>query len=168
MSRNGGTSAQASRTFTVVSGLSWVSTPGNISFSGALGGNDQTVTGTLPLDVGDGNLTAGWNISATSTTFTTGGGTPHTLSTGATTIQAAPTVSCDSGTTCTLASHTITYPYTLPAGASAPAATKLFNAAASTGTGNETVTPTFTLSVPASAYSGTYTSTWTITLSSGP
>jgi hypothetical protein len=37
-----------------------------------------------------------------------------------------------------------------------------------TGTGNQTVTPTFSMSVPANAYGGSYTSTWTITLSSGP
>src|SRR5439155_5241632 len=113
-------------------------------------------------------LTAGWNITLTSTTFSTGGGSPHTLATTATTVQSAPTVTCDSGYTCTLATNSVTYPYTVPAGATAPTATKLFNAAANTGTGNETLTPTFRVTIPANAYVGTYTSTWTLSLVSGP
>jgi hypothetical protein len=47
-------------------------------------------------------------------------------------------------------------------------ATKLFNAAAASNIGNQTVTPSFKLAVPAKFYAGTYTSTWTVTLSSGP
>ena len=165
VSDNGGTGAEASQSFTVPSVLGWVTTPGNISFSDTLSGDDQTATATLPLDVGDGNLTAGWSLSATSTTFSTSGGT-HVLSTAATTVQSAPTGSCDS--TCTLATNAITYPYTLPGGSTAPTATNLYVAAASTGVGNQTVTPTFTLSVPANTYAGSYSSTLTVTLSSGP
>jgi hypothetical protein len=33
---------------------------------------------------------------------------------------------------------------------------------------DQTVTPSFTLTVPPTAYAGTYSSTWTITISSGP
>jgi hypothetical protein len=73
---------------------------------------------------------------------------------------------CD--TTCTLASNSVGYPYTLPAGSTAPAATKLYNAAVNTGTGNQTVTPTYSVSIPANTYAGTYSSTWTFTLASGP
>jgi hypothetical protein len=123
------------------------------------------VTATLPLDVGDGTLNAGWNIAATSTLFTNGGAT-HTLPAGATTIQAAPTDVCDSA--CTLATNSIAYPYTLPAAVVAPTATKLFNASATTGVGNQTITPTFRLQILARSYAAVYTSTWTLTLSSGP
>ncbi|MBV8950451.1 MAG: PKD domain-containing protein, partial [Actinobacteria bacterium] len=168
MSRNGGTSAQTTRPSTVAGGPAWVSTPGPISFAGALTGQDRTLTATLPLDVAGGVLTGGWNISATSVTFTTGGATPHMLPTDATTVQTAPTVSCDTGGTCTPASNSVTYPYTLPAAASAPPATKLFNAGANTGMGNQTVTPVFTVRVPANTYASSYSSTWTFTLSSGP
>jgi PKD repeat protein len=122
VSDNGGTSAEAHQSVTVPSVLGWVTTPGNISFSDTLSGDDQTATATLPLDVGDGNLTAGWSLSATSTTFSTSGGA-HVLSTAATTVQSAPTGSCDS--TCTLATNAITYPYTLPGGSTAPTATNL-------------------------------------------
>jgi hypothetical protein len=67
-----------------------------------------------------------------------------------------------------LSTNSVTYPYTLPAGSTAPVATKLYNAPSGSGVGNQTFTPTFTLAVPGNAYAGTYTSTWTFTLSSGP
>jgi len=149
--------------------LSFVSPPPNVSFSVTLNGLDQSVTATQALDVSDqtGSL-AGWNITATSTTFTTGGASPRTLSTSATKILTAPTTACDTGSLCTLAVTTVSYPYTLPAAATAPAATKMFNAIAGTGMLNQTVTATWTLAVPGNAYAGTYTSTWTISLLSGP
>jgi WxL domain surface cell wall-binding len=160
----------ATGTATISAGtLGFVSTPPNVGFSATLNGADQTVTTTQALDVADATGSgAGWNLTATSTTFTTGGGSPHLLATSATTIAAAPAVACDTGSTCTAATNSVTFPYTLPAGATAPTATKLFNAAANSGMGNQTVTPTWRLSVPASTFAGTYTSTWTISLVSGP
>jgi hypothetical protein len=63
----------------------------------------------------------------------------------------------------------VSYPYSLPAGATtAPTATKLFNAPLGSGMGDQTVTPTWTLAIPANAYAGSYTSTWTLSLVSGP
>ena len=62
------------------------------------------------------------------------------LSTTGTTVQTAPTVACDASVTCTVAATNITYPYTLPAGVTAPTATKLYNAGPDTGMGNQTVT----------------------------
>jgi hypothetical protein len=160
----------ATATATLSAGsLAFVSTPPNVSFSATLNGTDQTVTSAQALDVGDATGSgAGWNLTATSTTFTTGGGSPHTLSTSATTVGASPTVACDTGVTCVLATNSVSYPYTLPAASTAPVATKLFNAAANTGMGNQTVTPSWKLAVPASTLAGTYTSTWTISLVSGP
>ena len=136
------------------------------SFTSALNGTDLTPGSGLALDVGDGTLATGWNISLTSTTFSTGGASARTLSTSATTVPSAPTDTCDA--TCTLATNSVTYPYTVPAAATAPAATKLYNAATATGVGNQTITPTFKLAVPANTYAGTYSSTWTFTLASGP
>ena len=106
---------------------------------------------------------AGWNVTATSTQFTSGS---HTLPLNAVSVQSAPTITCD--TSCTLATNQIGYPYAVPAGVTQPTATKMFNAAANTGIGNQTVTPTFTLGVPANSLAGTYTSLWTFTLSTGP
>ena len=155
-------------TATITAGtLAFVSAPPNVSFTATLNGLNQTVTATQALDVSDATgSNAGWDITATSTTFATGGG--PTLATTSTTVQSGPTRACDSGSTCTLATNSVTYPYTLPAGASAPTATKVFNAAANSGEGNQTVTVTWSLAVPATAVPGTYTSTWTISLASGP
>jgi WxL domain surface cell wall-binding len=148
------------------------STPGDVVFPAVtLNGSDQVQTQTQAFDVSDATgSNAGWSITATSTTFTAAG--IHTLSNTATTIQGAPGTACDVSSSCTLASNGISYPYVLPAAAVAPVATKMFNAAANTGMGNQTVTPTWSLSVPSTTWAGgagnPYTSTWTFTLVSGP
>ena len=126
--------------------LGFVSAAPNVNFSDTLNGKDQTVT-------------------ATSTTFTAGA---VTLSTTATTVQSAPTIACDSGATCLFATNSISYPYTLPAATSAPTATKVFNSALNTGMGDPTVTVTWTLAIPGKTLAGSYTSTWTLSLVTGP
>jgi hypothetical protein len=160
----------ATGTATISAGsLGFVSAVPNVSFSTALNGLDQTLTSAQAIDVGDATGSGtGWNLTGTSTQFTTGGGTPHLLSTSATSLTAAPGDACDGGATCTLATNGVTYAYVLPAGAGPPTATKFYNAAANTGLGNQTVTPSWKLAVPANTYAGTYTSTWTISLVSGP
>jgi hypothetical protein len=145
--------------------LAFVSTPSNVIFAATLNGLDQTPTDHETFDVGDAGSGTGWNLTATSTTFTTG---TQPLATSATTANGAPTDACDTSATCTLATNAITYPYTLPAAATPPTATKLFNSAMNTGMGNQTVTPTWKLNIPANTLAGTYTSTWTISLVSGP
>ena len=134
-----------------------------------LNGTNQTITSTLAFDIGDATGSgSGWNVTATSTTFTSGA---HTLPTTSTTVASTPTATCDVGATgCTTATNTVTYPYTLPAATTAPTATKLFDASANTGMGDQSFTPTWTLAIPANAVaSGTaYTSTWTFSLVSGP
>jgi hypothetical protein len=57
---------------------------------------------------------------------------------------------------------------TVPAAATAPAAVKIYNAAAGTGTGPSNVSLGVRLAVPGNAYTGSYTSTWTFTIASGP
>ncbi len=148
--------------------LGFASTPPNVTFNDTLNGIDQTPTATEAIDVRDATGSgAGWNLTATSTTFVVGA---HTLSTAATTLTAAPTVACDAGATCKKATKTaiVTYPYTLPAAAVAPTATRFFNSAVNRGMGDQTITPTWRLAVPANAYTGSYTSAWTISLVSGP
>jgi len=157
-------------TATITGGsLAFVSAPPNVTFNATLNGLNQTVTASQALDVSDATGSgAGWDITATSTTFSTGGGTPILLSTTSTTITSTPTVACDSGSTCVTATNGVSYPYTLPAAGTAPTATKMFNAAANTGEGDQTVSVTWSLAVPATAQPGTYTATWTISLASGP
>ena len=88
-------------------------------------------------------------------------------------MNAAPAVACDGGSTCSVATPStggtaVTYPYTLPAGTTAPTATKMFSAAAGTGMGNQTASTAWSLAIPGNAHSGSYTSTWTLSLVSGP
>jgi hypothetical protein len=162
----GATSASAAITG---GSLGFVSSPSTVSFAATLNGADQTVTSSQAFDVGDATGSgAGWNITATSTTFSTGGGTPRSLALSATTVGSAPSVACDSGVTCTTATNSITYPFVLPAGSTAPTAQKLYNAATGTGMGNQTVTATFRLALPANTYAGSYSSTWTYSLASAP
>ena len=71
-------------------------------------------------------------------------------------------------TTCTAATNAVTYALTVPAAGTAPAAVKFFNAAANTGMGKFTVTPTISVSVPGNAFAGTYSSTVTVAVASGP
>ena len=152
-------------------GLSFVNgTPAaTVSFPPVtLNGTSQTVSAPLTFDIGDATGSgAGWSVTATSTAFTSGA---DALPDTSTTVQAAPSVSCDaSAATCTGAFTTVSYPYVLPAAATAPPATKLFDAAVNTGMGDQTFTPTFSLTIPAGAVAaGTYTSTWTFSLVSGP
>ena len=96
--------------FTPPSTLSWPST--------ALNGRDQSITTPLTLSPNDQTGSgAGWNLTVTSTTFTSSG---HTLPTGAAQITAA-SASAAAGN-CSLPVNQITYPVTVPADASPPAA----------------------------------------------
>ena len=146
--------------------LGFVAAPANTGFIVSLTGQDVVATATQTFDVGDATGSgAGWNITATSTTFAAGS---RSLAPTSVTVQAVPTVACDPGASCTVATSGVSYPYMVPAGTTAPTATKLFSAAANTGLGNQTVTLVFQLVVPANAFAGNYSSTWTYTLVSGP
>ena len=109
---------------------------------------------------------AGWNLTMTSTTFSTGGGSPKTLATNASSLTGV-TSSCASGT-CTNPSNAQTYPIAVPAAASAPTAVKFFNTTANNGMGQFTVTPTFSVAVPQNTFAGTYSSTVTLSVVTGP
>lgn len=158
----------ASETLTAGS-LGFASTPGNVTFpSTSLNGQNKTVTAAQPLDIADATGSgAGWQVTATSTVFTNG---TNSLPVGSATVSSAPSApTCDSSVTCTVAgTNGVSYPYSLPSGATAPTATKLFTASAGTGMGDQTFTPTWTLAIPGNAYAGNYTSTWTLSLVSGP
>ena len=140
--------------------------PSSLAFSAlTLNGTDRTTTKTLALTPDDETGTSsGWNITGTSTTLTNA--SSQTLPTTATQVTAASKATL--GSTCSIPTSSITYPLTLPAGSSPPTAVKLYNAAASTGTGPSTVTLTFQLAVLANSYKGTYASTWTFAIVSGP
>jgi len=132
-----------------------------------LDGTDKNLTITMPLTVIDATGSgSGWKVTITSTTFSTGGGSPHTLTTAP--AVSAVSVACVSGSTCTDPTNAITYNLTVPSGSPAPTAVKLFNAAVGTGMGKFTLTPTLTLKLLSNVYAGTYSSTFTLAISSGP
>ena len=150
-------------TGTVTGSTLSVTTSATPSFSASLDSGDQTPTYTVPLTAQDTRGTgAGWNLTVTSTTFTTGGATPYTLATNASSVFSL-TNTCTSGT-CTSPTNAKTYPLAIPAAATAPTAVKFFNSAADTGMGKFTVTPTVTVAVPQNAYAGTYSSTMTVSV----
>ena len=138
------------------------------SFSANLNSGDQAKTFMVPLTVSDTRTGAGsglgWNTTITSTQFSTG---TKTLPTSISTVTAV-TSACMNGGLCTNPTNAITYPLAVPAGATAPTAVKFFAAATATGKGVFTVTPTVSVAVPQNAFTGTYTSTLTISVVSGP
>ena len=143
------------------------SSAGTPSFSLTLNGVDQTATYTLPAQAIDPRGTgAGWNLTVTSTQFKDVSG--HTFPTTASSITAASNV-CGAGSTCTIATNSVSYAsLTLPSGPTAPAAVKFFNAAANTGMGKLDVSATVAVAVPANVFAGTYSSTVTVSIVSGP
>lgn len=142
--------------FTPPSSLSWPST--------TLTGRDQSITTQMNLSPDDETGSgAGWNLTATSTPFTSG---TRTLPTTAAQITAA-SETAGSGQ-CSAPSNGISYPVTVPAATTPPSGVKIYDAAAGSGAGPANVGLTASLAVPGNARSGTYTSTWTITLASGP
>ncbi len=145
--------------------LAFITPPAGFTFTPiTLNGTNQTMTGTETLDVGDNTGTgSGWNVTLSDTTFTNGGS--GTLANTDFTIPSPPTVVCDTGITCNLASLTNIYSsYALPGTTASP----LLETAAGSGMANQTVTIPWQASVPASALSGSYSSTWILTLQAGP
>jgi hypothetical protein len=138
------------------------------SFTASLNSGDQSKTFTVPLTVSDTRTGAsaglGWNTTVTSTQFTNGA---RTLPATASTVTAA-SISCLNGGICTNPTSSIVYPVAVPAGSGPPTAVKFYSAAAATGKGAFTLTPTVSVLVPQNSYTGTYTSTLTISIVSGP
>ena len=150
---------------TVTGGSLTMATADNPAFPGiTLDGTTQSVSDAIDIDVKDLRGTGdGWHLDVTSTTFTDGS---HTLPTTAITITGV-TSACD-GTACTDPTNGNTYAITVPADTVAPTAVEFFEATTATGLGDFTITPTFSLSVPATTYAGTYNSTVTLTIANLP
>lgn len=151
---------------TVTGGLLTMAANDNPAFPEVtLDGTAQSTSDDIVIDVQDLTGTgAGWQLEVTSTTFTDGS---HTLPTTALSITGV-TSGCD-GTTCTDPTNSITYTsFIVPADTAPPTAIQFFNAAAGTGLGDFTITPTFALAVPATTYAGNYSSTVTLTIANLP
>lgn len=135
---------------------------------------DQQLT--VDDETGSGD---GWHITIAATTFTSGVRTlPDTgiiAVTGSATALtgAVPSAACVG--TCVLPTDTVTYPVLVNTAASSPPATTVYAASAGTGTGTVTLGGSgaahplgWWLSVPATAYVGSYSSTLTLAVVSGP
>jgi hypothetical protein len=145
-----------------------ISSPASAAFPGvSLDGENQAATTSMELipddETGSGD---GWNIDLTSTTLTNAG--EETLPTTASNVTGVASLVADPSGSCSLPTNGETYPITVPAGATAPAAVDIYNAAAGTGEGANDVTLDFSITVPGYAYDGSYSSTWTYTIASGP
>lgn len=135
-----------------------------------LDGTNKTSTYTMDIAVNDNTGTgSGWNLTITSTQFSTGDCTTtgHNLATTASQISGVAMVENGTGTY-TDPTNAITYPKTIPAACTAPTAIKFFNAAANTGLGQFKITPSVSIAIPANTYAGTYSSTVTLAVVSGP
>jgi hypothetical protein len=137
------------------------------SFAVTLNGSDQAPTYALPMSLTDSSAVGlGWHLGITSTSFSTGGATPRVLPATASSITAV-TTSCDV-LPCVGPVSTVAFPVAVPAGATPPPAVTFFNAATATGTGQFTATATVRVNVAANSYAGTYASTLTLSIASGP
>ncbi|HTK10251.1 MAG TPA: NHL repeat-containing protein [Ktedonobacteraceae bacterium] len=136
------------------------------SFSFTLNGTTGIVTSQHVFRVVDTLQSGvGWHVAITSTQLTAPGG--KTLPTSSVTITQVSSA-CTSGQICVPPTNTVTgYPITVPAGTVAPAAITYLRAAAGTGTGDVTLTATFSLRVLPGTAAGTYTGTFTETLVKG-
>jgi len=136
---------------------------------------DQQLTATDNTATG-----AGWHITVSATTFTTGpksllntGAFDFTGSVSSSAAATAPTATCVGS--CTLPTDTTTYPVVMNTAVSSPTVYTVYDTAASTGEGVMTLGGStaanpigWWVQVPAATYVGVYTSTVTIEMVSGP
>jgi hypothetical protein len=173
----------------IVAGSLTLTTPTTLNWSTILSGVDQYLVDTTGAHTsykvndatGSGN---GWNVTAAATTFTDGTsdtlGDTGTLSTNGSlssaTSTSGPSAICDTSTganTCTLPTNGTTYPVAITTDPSTPTAYTIFDTAASSGLGalvvGTGVHPVgWWVKVPANTLAGTYTSTLTVSINSGP
>jgi hypothetical protein len=140
------------------------------TFNATLNGVDQTVNYTLPVVVVDSRGgTLGWNLTVTSTTFTDGSaGVGHSFAPNASTISSV-TPTCAAGSTCLLPINNVANANLgLPGASGTPV--KYFNASSAAGAGRGTINVDATVAVliPANVFAGSFTSTVTVAVSSGP
>jgi hypothetical protein len=155
---------------TITPGALTMGTPATVDFTGVLNGLSQALSDDQGISISD--LTGsgdGWHITLTTTQFSTGGATPFTLlPTAATDISSTGTCGAADAGDCVLADDT-TAVIAIPAAAVAPTAVSILTAVEGLGRGGPmTYTQVMHLAIPANAKAGTYHSTWTYSLATGP
>lgn len=152
---------------TSVSGGSLTETAGTVTITNpTLTGSNQLITMSIPLELTDLTGTgAGWHVTITSTSFANGS---HTLDAPLCTGVALNSTTPHDGNGTYTDPALTSLSGAIPAGASAPTAASLTSAAATSGMGKFNLDATFTISLPSNAYSGTYSSTITLAVVTGP
>jgi len=180
-----GATCTATGTASLTGGSLDMTAPGALAWTGTLTGLDlalvDTTTAHQSYLVQDASGSgAGWRVTVSATQFTTGTVTLSNTGTFSTngssssiTATTAPSATCYTGSTCTLPTNTTTYPVAITTAASSPTAYTIYDTSATTGRGSITIggTPNpvgWWLSIPSNTASGTYTSTVTLELISGP
>ncbi|MFD9125006.1 hypothetical protein [Kitasatospora sp. NPDC059571] len=149
--------ADTTVTFSVSGGALSISVPSSASLGSGLPGNSiNAQLGAVTVTDARALLTASWVASVTSTSFTTGGGTP---------AETVPTsaVSYWSGTaTATTGTGTFTPGQAAVGNAQALSSSRTaFSLSGGTGNNSATWNPTLVVALPAAAVNGTYTGTVT-------
>jgi hypothetical protein len=180
-----GTSCTLTGTLGVTAGTLSQTSPASFTWAETLDGLDQDIVDTTAGDeqytvndaTGSGD---GWHVTMAATTFTNGShvfANTGTLSTNGSvssiSTTTAPSATCTG--TCTLPTNTTTYPVAITTAASSPTPSTIYDTSLNTGLGQVVIGGStasdpigWWLVVPASAWAGSYTSTVTLELISGP
>ena len=180
-----GTACTLTGTATVTAGVLTLTSPAALTWASTATGFDQQVVDTTPahqsylVDDATGSG-AGWHVTVSATTFTTGTITLANAGTFSTTgsvtsisATTAPTAACSALSTCVLPTDTTTYPVAITTAPTAPTSFTIYDTSAATGLGSITIgigaLPVgWWLSLPASTKAGVYTSTVSLEVISGP
>ena len=162
--------------------------PATLTWAGTLNGQNQALADPAAADqlltVNDQtDSQAGWHVTVSATNFVTSGGAVLPPS-GVLTVNgsltaagatAAPTAACSGTAACTPSTSTVTYPAVITSAASSPPATTVYSTPAGTGIGlvalgsSAAANPLgWWVHVPGYASSGSYSSTVTVSVISGP
>ena len=182
-----GTSCTMTGTLVLSSGTLTLTTSSSLSWAGNVTGLDQKLVDPTAADqtylVDDATGTgAGWHVTVSATTFTSGaqalpnaGTFTSNGSVTSVTDVTPPTAACSTGSTCTLPTKTTTYPVGITTAATAPTAVNVYDTSAGTGKGSIIIGGStannpvgWWLNIPSNTLAGTYTSTVTMEIISGP
>jgi hypothetical protein len=181
-----GTSCTMTGTVGLTGGTLTLTSPASLTWAGTLTGTSQSLVDVITADqqytVNDATGSgAGWHVTTSATTFTNGAATfPNTGSfvtngsVGSISATTSPTATCVGGS-CTLPTNTTTYPVAITTAAVTPTPSTIYDTSASTGLGQILIGGSaqpnpvgWWVNVPASAISGSYISTITMAVISGP
>ncbi len=180
------TNCTSTGTLTLTGGTLSLTAPSALAWSATMNGSNLSLYDSTSADQGyvvsDATGTgAGWHVTLAATTFTNGS---HTLSNTGTfstngsitsaTATTAPSATCVSVGGCTVPTNTTTYPVAVTTAAS-PTPVTVYDTSANSGMGSVQIGGSASanpvgwwLNVPATAYSGSYTSTLTFSIVAGP